>query len=84
VNDFDDLLIDDITWWLNLAAGLRLLADNDASQVAFWPVDDFLAEKTYVACPRRRTHAVLGECWVCWCDVAWGHATRDEVLRGER
>jgi hypothetical protein len=84
VNDFDDLLVDDATWWLNLAAGLRLLADNDARQRALWPLDDLLTQKTYVACSRRGSHGTLGECWACWCDVAWGHATREQVLRGER
>jgi hypothetical protein len=83
VDDFDDLLIDDVTWWLRLCAGLRLLADNDTRQPAFWPLDDFLTRKTYVACPRRGTHETLRECWMCWCDVTWGHATRGQVLRSE-
>jgi hypothetical protein len=84
MDDFEDLLIDDATWWLKLAVGLRLLADNDARQGALWPVDDFLApQKAYVACPRRGTHETLRECWACWCDVTGGHASKDDVLRAE-
>ena len=46
-DDFDDLMLDDVTWWLRIAAGLRVLADNDSAQWAFWPVDDFLGTKRY-------------------------------------
>ena len=37
----------------------------------------------YVPCPRRGTHARLTECWMCWCDVHRGAATRAEVLAPE-
>ena len=80
-DEFDDLLLDDGTWWRSLAAGLRLLAEHDAQQTAFWPVDDFVSTKRYVPCPRRGTHLTLVECWMCWCNVAWGKATRGQVLR---
>ncbi len=80
-DDFNDLLLDVGTWWRDLAAGLRLLAEHDAQQTALWPVDDFITTKRYVTCPRRGTHLRLNECWMCWCDVAWGKATRGKVLR---
>lgn len=79
-DDFDDLLLDDATWWLRITAGLRLLADNDPAQQALWPIDDFLGTKRYVGCPRRGTHMTLVECWLCWTSVAWGHADRCDVL----
>lgn len=71
-DDFDDLLFDEDTWSRGLAAGLQLLADNDAEQAALWPIDDFVSGKRYVACPRRGTHLTLVECWMCWCDVISG------------
>lgn len=79
--DFETLLLDDGSWWLRLVEGLRLLADNDPNRPTLWPVDDFIAEKKYLPCPRRGTHLTLGECWMCFCDVAWGHAQREDVLR---
>jgi hypothetical protein len=44
-------------------------------------VDDMpAAPQPYVPCPRRGTHAVLTECWLCWNDVVQGYALEPEVL----
>ena len=79
-DDFETLLIDDRMWWLRLVEGLRLLADNDPSRPTLWPVDDFIATKKFVSCPRRGTHLRLVECWMCWCDVAWAVISTEEAL----
>lgn len=79
-DDFDDLLTSDTEWWANFAAALEVLRDWSTGQLEFWPVDDFVAEKRYVSCPRRGTHQKLTECWACWCDWAYGYAAAVELL----
>ncbi len=34
----------------------------------------------FVPCPRRGTHGLLTECWMCWSDVMRGAALEPEVL----
>lgn len=75
-----DLHRSDKTWAVSFAEDTDSLAVFDDDQQAFWPIDDLIAKKTYVPCPERGTHARLVECWMCFCDVAYGHATADEVL----
>ena len=75
-----DLHLDDAAWAACLAAEAKLLPDDAPGQLELWPVDDLLGQKSYVACPRRGTHAQLTDCWMCWCDVAWGFAAAAEVL----
>ena len=78
--DFDNLLTDDQTWWQDFAASLKVLEDFSTGSLVLWPVDDLIGSKRYVACPRRGQHQKLVECWMCWCDVAYGHATASQVL----
>lgn len=76
-----DLHVDDERWAQDFAAASdHVLGQHDDTQGAFWPVDDFIMGKAYVACPRRGTHTRLAECWMCFGDVAYGYATADEVL----
>lgn len=79
-DDFDDLLLDDGSWWARLGEGLRLLADYDQDQTTIWPVDDFIGTKRFLPCPQRGTHHRLAECWMCFCDFAWGYANAQDVL----
>lgn len=80
MSDSDDLLTDDQDWLRSFSASLKVLEDWSAGQLALWPLDDLLATKTYVGCPRRGLHARVADCWMCWCDVAWGYATASQVL----
>jgi len=80
MSDFDDLLTADAAWWENFSAALKLLEDWSDGQLVLWPVDDILSRKRYIACPRRGMHGKITECWLCWCDWAWGYATASEVL----
>ena len=34
----------------------------------------------FIPCPRRGTHEVLTDCWMCWSDVMRGAALEPEVL----
>lgn len=76
----DDLITTDSARALDFAGALARLEDNATGQLELWPVEDVLAPKRYVACPRRRTHLVLTECWMCWCDVTFGRAAVAEEL----
>lgn len=78
--DFDDLLTADQDWLRSFSASLKILEDWSVGQLALWAVDDLLAAKAYIACPQRGLHVRLVECWVCWCDVAYGYATASQVL----
>lgn len=84
MSDYDDLLTDDQDWLRSFSASLEILEDWSAGPLALWPVDDLLGDKQYVRCPRRGRHARVTDCWMCWCDVAWGRATAAEVLRSGR
>jgi hypothetical protein len=81
MSDFDDLVLDDLTWWLHLQRQLRQLAENDRQQPALFPVEALRGHRRFVPCPRRGTHERLTDCWLCFGDVAWGHATPEQVLR---
>lgn len=78
--EFDDLLTHDHIWWQGFAASLKVLEDCSTGQQVLWPVDDLIADKRYVACPRRGQHRTMVECWLCYGDWAWGHATASQVL----
>ncbi len=80
MNNYDDLLTGDQDWLRSFAASLKVLEDWSTGQLALWPVDDLLGTKTYIACPRRGHHARAADCWMCWCDVAYGYATASQVL----
>ena len=62
---------------------VALLAGNDDGQLALFEVDDCLGGDGLVPCPARGAHDRLTDCGACWCDVAWGHATAAQVLRGQ-
>ncbi len=79
-DDFDDLLTHDAGWWRGFSFRLTELAANGLGQAGLWPVDDFVATQRYVPCPRRGTHLKITECWLCYGDWAWGHATASDVL----
>lgn len=34
----------------------------------------------FIPCPRRGTHELLTDCWMCWSDVVRGAALEPEVL----
>lgn len=80
MSDYDDLLTTDAEWCRTFSASLKILQDWSTGQLALWPIDDLLGSRVYVACSRRGLHARLADCWMCWCDVAWGHATASQVL----
>ena len=80
MSDFDDLLTDDQDWLRSFSASLKILGAWSVGQLALWPIDDLLGAKTYVPCPRRGLHACVADCWMCWCDVAYGCATASQVL----
>ncbi len=80
MSDYDDLLTDDQDWLRSFSTSLKILEDWSAGQLAIWHVDDLIGTKSYVACPKRGLHTRITECWLCWCDWAWGKATASEVL----
>ena len=71
----------DALWAADFALEATLLDDNGEGQLALWPMGDLLGPKRYVSCPQRGTHFRLTDCWMCWCDVAYGDASAQEVLR---
>lgn len=77
---FDDLDLTDTAWMRRFAWLAAELDDNATGQLELLPVDDWLEDKRYVPCPRRGTHQRLVDCWMCWCDVAYGYATASEVI----
>ena len=80
-DDFDNLITSNAAWFQQFMFALEELTDNGTGQLAGWPVEDFIAHKRYVPCPRRGTHLKIPECWVCWYDWAWGYVTAEQVLR---
>ena len=77
---FDNLITTDVSWWSAFSFRLEELAANSVGQAALLPVDDLLAAKKFVACPRRGAHLKITDCWLCYGDWAWGHATASDVL----
>ena len=65
-DDFDNLITSNAAWFQQFMFALEELTDNGTGQLAGWPVEDFIAHKRYVPCPRRGTHLKITECWVCW------------------
>lgn len=61
-DDFDNLLTTDTEWCRNFAAALQILDDYTTGQLALLPVDDFIAHKRYMPCPRRGTYQKLTAC----------------------
>lgn len=73
-----DVMNDDAAYLVPEQVFSRAPQHVDAPPAA---VDDTPAEpQPYVPCPRRGTHAVLTECWLCWNDVVHGYALESEVL----
>ena len=71
IDDLNDL--EDVVELMNYLA--RALASSNA--------DRHEGPVRYVPCPGRGTYARLTECWMCWCDVHRGAASRGEVLAEE-
>jgi hypothetical protein len=80
MSEYEALLTDDQDSLRRLWSSPKIVEDCGAGQLALWPVDDLLGDKRYVRCPRRGRHARLTDCWMCWCDVAWGRATAAQLL----